>query len=352
MPSGADTTPVACVETNERSALRIAALLTETFAAQSLAVSAEDAGSRRFRVTAHFRATPDEEAIRALVAAADGHETAAALRFGRVPAKDWVTESLAGLGPVVAGRFIIHGSHDRARIAVNGIAIEIEAALAFGTGHHSTTRGCLLALDRIAKVRIKPCRPRTARPCKGEDRGGGRRAQRLVYSTPTRLAYARQPPPSRGRNLKVFDLGTGSGILAIAAARAWRRRVLAADVDPTAVRAARANALLNRVGGSVEIVRAGGVAAPSVRQGAPFDVVFANILLGSLIRLAAPLKKLTAPGGRIILSGLLPEQANAAIAAYRPLALEHRINLDGWTTLVLARHVRRRRAVAAHRVSF
>jgi ribosomal protein L11 methyltransferase len=122
--------------------------------------------------------------------------------------------------------------------------------------------------------------------------------------------------------------------------------VLATDIDPAAVRVARANARLNRAGAMIEVVQADGVTAQRLRRRAPFDLVFANILLGPLRQIAAPLRKLTAPGARIVLSGLLPAQANAALAAYRPFALERRINLEGWTTLVLAGPARRHRAVA------
>jgi ribosomal protein L11 methyltransferase len=137
--------------------------------------------------------------------------------------------------------------------------------------------------------------------------------------------------------LRVLDLGTGSGVLAIAAARALRRRVVATDVDAGAVQVARGNARLNRVGALVDVLRADGVAAHSIRSQAPFDLIFANILLAPLQRFATPLRKLTAPGARVVLSGLLPSQASAALAAYRGLALERRIVLDGWTTLVLVR---------------
>ena len=214
-------------------------------------------------------------------------------------------DSLAGLKPVKAGRFIVHGRHDRAGIPPNRIGIEIEAALAFGTGHHGTTRGCLLALDRL---------------CKASN--------------------------ARGRTRHILDLGTGSGVLAIAAARALRRRVLASDIDMSAVRVARANARLNRAGVMVETVQADGVAAPRLRAQAPFDLILANILLGPLLRLAAPLRRLSAHGGRIVLSGIVPAQANAVIAAYRPFALEQRLDLDGWTTLVFVRRTRRGPGVA------
>jgi ribosomal protein L11 methyltransferase len=138
-------------------------------------------------------------------------------------------------------------------------------------------------------------------------------------------------------------------VLAIAAVRALRRRVLATDIDAVAVRVARANARLNRAGAMIEIVQASGMTVPAIRARAPFDLVFANILLGPLQRLAAPLGKIVAPGGRVVLSGLLTTQANAALAAYRGLALERRIALDGWTTLVLRRGFRRRSVVARRR---
>ena len=201
--------------------------------------------------------------MRELAATAGGAAAAGALRFETIAAADWVATSLAGLKPVAAGRFIVHGAHHRAGIPGNRIGIEIEAALAFGTGHHGTTRGCLLALDRICK------------------------------------SHAGGTAPN------ILDLGTGSGVLAIAAARALHRRVLATDIDAAAVRVARANARLNRVGPLVEAVRAAGVTAPAIRARAPFHLVFANILLEPLQRLAAPLTRIVAPGGRVVLSGLV-----------------------------------------------
>ncbi len=295
-------TSVTRLETDEQTARRLADLLAESFAADDVAVSLFEAGGGRWQVAIHFRAPPDRKAVRAVVASAAGFTAARALTFARVKTTDWVRESLSGLAPVAAGRFVVHGAHDRARIPVNRIGIEIEAALAFGTGHHGTTRGCLLALDGLCKSRQR-----------------------------------------RRRGQRILDLGTGSGVLAIAAARALHRRVLATDIDASAVRVARANARLNQVGATVQVVKADGVTAGRIREGAPYDLVFANILLGPLQRIAAPLKRLLAAGGRIVVSGLLPAQANAAMAAYRPLVLERRIDLDGWTTLVLARRTRRRR---------
>src|SRR5580698_9443293 len=161
-------TTVARLETDEQSAQQVADLVAETLPADDIAVALVDIGAGRWRVAMHFRVPPDETIIRALTAAAAGNAAAKALRFERVAATDWVRESLAGLAPVTAGRFIVHGAHDRARIPRNRIGIEIEAALAFGTGHHGTTRGCLLALDWLCKVSSKQRRaPAYSSPCKG-----------------------------------------------------------------------------------------------------------------------------------------------------------------------------------------
>jgi ribosomal protein L11 methyltransferase len=304
-PSSGNPTVVGLLETDEQSARRIADLVTESLPADEIAVGLVDIGAGRWRVATYFRVSPDEKTIRALTASAAGDAAAKALRFERVAAKDWVRESLAGLAPVTAGRFVVHGAHDRARVPFNRIGIEIEAALAFGTGHHGTTRGCLLALDSICK------------------------------SLPRR---------------RILDLGTGSGVLAIAAARALRQPVLATDIDGSAVRAARANAALNRAGSFVEVIKADGVTGPKLRERAPYDLILANILLRPLQRLAAPLTRLAAPGARVVLSGLLASQANAAISAYRGLALERRIELDGWTTLILVRRKRSGADIAGRRV--
>ncbi len=323
----------ASLETDEQTAHRLADVCAERFADHG-AASVVDAGRGRWRVTVYVNRAVEPALARELAQMAGA--AAPALRFGPIAATDWIEKSLAGLKPVEAGRFVVHGAHDRARIAPHRIAIEIEAALAFGTGHHGTTRGCLLALDGICKAQGVRCRSSPS-PCKGEGRGGGHSAQRQNRATPTRRAGARRPPPFRGRNeLRILDLGTGSGVLAIAAARALRRRVLATDIDPQAVDAARNNARHNGVGPLVEVLRADGVAG--LRARAPFDLVFANILLAPLQRFAATLTQtLAAPGARVILSGILPAQANAVVAAYRRLALQRRIDLDGWTTLIFAR---------------
>jgi len=290
MTSDRPSLSVAVFEGGEQPARRVADLIAESFAEDQIAVSVVETGPGVWRVTVYFEVAPGEKILRALVGAAAGDEQTQVLRFESVQAKDWVAESLAGLQPVSAGRFIVHGAHDRAKIPANRIGIEIEAALAFGTGHHGTTRGCLLALDGICKI-------------------------------------------TRKDRLRALDLGTGTGVLAIAAARSLRTRVLATDIDGVSVRAARENVQLNRVSSYVDVIKADGVA--SLRRRAPFDLVFANILLRPLQRLATPLTKLVASGGCIILSGILRSQANAVIAAYHGLVLERRVDIEGWTTLIM-----------------
>ncbi|MGB6536569.1 MAG: 50S ribosomal protein L11 methyltransferase [Xanthobacteraceae bacterium] len=332
-PGRHGATKVATLETDEQSARTIAGLVDEGLCGAGAAIELVDNGGGSWRVALHARAASDESEVRDLIAAAVGPAAAKALRFRPLAAKDWLHESLAGLTPVHAGRFVVHGSHDRGRVAENRIGIEIEAALAFGTGHHGTTRGCLLALDGICRTistHQATVRRHPEVRAKRASKGGGPSA-----SAPSFEARATRGHLRMTKKKHILDLGTGSGVLAIAAARALRLHVLATDIDPEAVHVARANARLNGVGPLITTLRAEGVTA--LPTGKRFDLVFANILLGPLQRFAAALIKLTAPGARVILSGLLAAQANAALAAYRPLALERRITLDGWTTLVLRR---------------
>ncbi|MFD2182206.1 50S ribosomal protein L11 methyltransferase [Rhodoplanes azumiensis] len=300
---------VARLVTTEAQARRIADLLGESFDPEETAVAAfEMPDEKSWGVEVYFEHAPDEAAVRDLVALAADPETAAGLLFETLSQKDWVAASLEGLAPVPAGRFVVHGAHDRARVARHRIAIEIDAALAFGTGHHGTTRGCLVALDRL----LKTDGPRPVRRTAGHQ---GRRGSAIL------------------------DIGTGTGVLAIAAARALRRPVLASDIDPAAVRVARDNVRLNRAGGFVTLAIGAGLTAPAFRERGKARLVFANILLGPLKRLARPIAGALGPGGVVILSGLLASQANAALAAYRAqgLRLVGRLTLDGWATLVLRR---------------
>ena len=206
---------------DEQAAKTTVDVLTEIVFEGDAAVAAFERPDGRWDVTVHFADAPEQALVRQVVTDAAGADVAATLAFDTVEAKDWVKASLEDLVPVPAGRFVVHGAHDRARIAPNKLGIEIEAALAFGTGHHGTTRGCLLLLDHVLKFR-KPKR--------------------------------------------VLDLGTGTGVLAIAAAKALHRAVLASDIDAPSVRVARENARLNECGPLVRAIRATGFAAPAFAQ--------------------------------------------------------------------------------------
>jgi ribosomal protein L11 methyltransferase len=279
---------------DEITARRLIDVLADSLDPDDCACAAFEADGGQWGVEIFFRTPPDKKAVGALVASAAGDKAAAALIFETLAAADWVAASLTNLTPVKAGRFIVHGAHDRTRVPANRIGIEIEAALAFGTGHHGTTRGCLLALDGLTR---------------------------------------------RGRMRNVLDVGTGSGVLAIAAARSMRCRVTAVDIDAQAVAAARGNARRNRAAGDIAFARGNGPGIRFVRARAPYDLILANILLAPLKRMAPPLSALAARGGYVVLSGLLTRDANAALASYRAqrLRLERRIPLEGWVTLVLRR---------------
>ncbi|HEY2248502.1 MAG TPA: 50S ribosomal protein L11 methyltransferase [Bradyrhizobium sp.] len=277
---------------DEQSAKQAVDVLTELFFEGEAAVAAFERPDGRWDVTVHFADPPDQALVRQAVTKAAGAEVAATLAFDTVEARDWVQASLEDLVPVPAGRFVVHGAHDRARIAPNKLGIEIEAALAFGTGHHGTTRGCLLLLDHVLKFRS----PR-----------------------------------------RVLDLGTGTGVLAISAAKALKRAVLASDIDAPSVNVARENARLNGVGNLVQAIRATGFAAPEFARYGPFDLMLANILANPLRQLAGPMSGHLAPKAHVILSGLLNHQAASVAAAYRArglVPLRH-LKIEGWSSLLL-----------------
>jgi len=277
---------------SEQTAKHVVDLLTESFFEGQAAISAFEGPSGRWDIIVHFADAPDQTSIRALVGLAAGDEVAQHIAFDTVEARDWVKATLEDLVPVPAGRFVVHGSHDRARVPANKLGIEIEAALAFGTGHHGTTRGCLLLLDHVLK-RYYPRR--------------------------------------------VLDLGTGTGVLAIAAAKALHHAVLASDIDPASVRVAHDNAGLNETGHLVQTIRATGFAAPQFAQRGPFDLVLANILANPLRQLATPMTRHLAPTALVILSGLLTHQAGPVIAAYRARGLVpvRHLRIEGWSSLLL-----------------
>jgi ribosomal protein L11 methyltransferase len=205
---------------------------------------------------------------------------------------DWLAMALSGLPPVIAGRFFVYGMHDRGRKPPNAVNLRIEAGAAFGTGHHGTTVGCLLAYDRLLK---------------------------------------------RRRFEKVLDVGAGTGVLAIAAARTGSRVAVGTDIDPISVRISNENAQVNAA--RARFVHASGLGHKAVAASAPYDLVFANILAWPLVRLAQPIKQALKPGGYAILSGLLRTQERYVRAAYlsRGFRLESRIRRDAWSALVLRR---------------
>jgi ribosomal protein L11 methyltransferase len=205
----------------------------------------------------------------------------------QIPERDWLAENRRAFPPQLIGRFLIHGSHWREKPPAGSIAVEIDAATAFGTGEHPSTRGCLLAFDRLMK---------------------------------------------RRRFRRVRDIGAGSGILAIAAAKSLRRNVVASDVDPGAVKVARHHASRNGLTRPVRVACAAGAG-----RGRGYDLVFANILARPLTLMARDLSRIVAPGGAVILSGLLRRQEAGVLAAYRMrrLALDFRLVIDGWSVLAL-----------------
>lgn len=239
---------------------------------------------------------PDEDAETAISRAkkrlgSDG--LGVALTLEKLGDEDWIAMSLEGLKPVSAGRFFVHGAHDKGKIPAGAVNIEIEAGQAFGTGHHGTTAGCLEALELLLR----------------------------------RKSFDR-----------IFDLGTGTGLLAIALAKALRQPVLASDIDAISVEVANENAVLNGVGNWVHVAEAKGIHHAKIRDNGPFDLVVANILAGPLIDMARDITGEVMSDGSLVLSGILEHQANRVIAAYvaQGLKLERHALRDGWSTLTFA----------------
>ncbi len=209
--------------------------------------------------------------------------------------RDWVLEAQRWLVPVQAGRFVVHGSHDRGRIEAHRIGLEIDAAMAFGTGHHATTQGCLIVLDRLARRGLVPRR--------------------------------------------VADIGAGTGVLAMAAAKIWPVLATASDIDQVATATALANVAANGLRGRVSCVTAAGFRHQVLKRGAPYDLIFANILAGPLKRLAPDMARFLAPKGIVILSGLLATQAANVEAVYRGFGFTRvdKLVIGEWATLAAVR---------------
>lgn len=247
-----------------------------------------------WRIEAYFSEPREPQALTSEIEALTGEPTPA-FQAADIPDLNWVALSQAALPPVRANKFTVHGSHDRDRVPQGPNAILIEAGEAFGTAHHATTYGCLLALDRLSETR---------------------------------------------RFRRILDLGCGSGILAIAAARSWpRARIQGVDIDAQSVIVARENAAVNRVGTQIDFICGPGVSSPEIRNAAPFDLIIANILAGPLVMLAPDLRRCSETGTTVILSGILNREAPRVLAAYHAQGfalLSHR-RYDGWSTLTLVK---------------
>ncbi len=250
-------------------------------------------GSGLWEIGAYFTAPPDQAGLALLALIHDARPFA----VSEVPDQDWVAKVRRDLPPVAAGRFVVHGSHDADKVAADKIGLLIDAAMAFGTGHHGTTLGCLRALEALLQDGVT-CR-------------------------------------------RVIDVGCGTAVLAMAAARVWPGDVLASDIDPVAVDVAAANVAANGLAGRVRCVLAEGFAAPEIAAAAPFDLVFANILKGPLVALAPDMAVHVSPGGVVILSGILVEQADDVTAVYarHGFNLQQRQEIVDWATLTLVKSV-------------
>ena len=247
-------------------------------------------GSGLFEVAAYFVEKPDQAGL-ALLSKMHGAKD---FVISEVPQIDWVAHVKRELAPVEAGRFFVYGSHDAGKVPDDKIALLIEAAMAFGTGHHGTTLGCLRALDRIANEGAAP--------------------------------------------KKVIDVGCGTAVLAMGAARVWpEATVLASDIDQVAVDVAETNLTANGMSGSVLCLEAAGFDAPEIGQAGPYDLIFANILKGPLISIAPDMADHAASGAHAILSGILNEQADSVLAVYngQGFTLKYREIVGDWTTLTL-----------------
>ena len=284
------------VSATEKHAEEILELLSLEFGEEDLALATMEVDEKKDIWEASiYMMRDEEEAVRPRFASAIADAFPGLdIRMEVIPDEDWIALSLEGLKPVRAGRFLVHGSHDRDKVKANDLAIEIEAGQAFGTGHHGTTAGCL---EMIAEV-VKAKQPRNA-----------------------------------------LDLGTGSGVLAIAVRMLRKIPVLATDIDPVAVKVARENARLNGISTGLAFETAPGFHSAAFRQHGPFDLIIANILAKPLMKMAPELALHLSSHGTVILSGILASQRWKVIAAYNGAGLRHirTIWRNGWVTIHLER---------------
>ncbi|MGR6468972.1 50S ribosomal protein L11 methyltransferase [Rhizobium sp. PAMB 3182] len=284
------------VTTTERNADVILGLMTDVFEDRGYAIATMEIDEKRDIWEASVYLQEEEEAeIRA------EFEDLLKPGFAKLvvesevlPEIDWIAKSLEGLKPVRAGRFIVHGSHDRDKVLPGDLPIEIDAGQAFGTGHHGTTAGCLEMIDSVIRAR---------------------------------------------RVNNALDLGTGSGVLAIAVRRLKRVPVLATDIDPVAVAVAKENCRLNGIRSGIDLVTAPGFHSRAFADHGPFDLIIANILARPLMKMAPQLTGYLAPGGSVILSGILASQRWKVLSAYNGAGLRHvrTIWRNGWVTIHLDR---------------
>ncbi|SPJ24733.1 50S ribosomal protein L11 methyltransferase [Palleronia abyssalis] len=248
-------------------------------------------GSGLWEVGGYFVETPDVAGL-ALLAKTFG---ARDFVISELPEIDWVAKVRRELSPVEAGRFFLYGSHDADKVPADSVPLLVDAAMAFGTGHHGTTKGCLVAFDRLLTQGLRPER--------------------------------------------VIDVGCGTAVLAMAAARTLPVTPIASDIDAVAVEVAEANVAMNGLAGSIVCLEATGFDHPRIAAAGPFDLVFANILKGPLVALAPDMARHTTLGGRVILSGLLNAQAEEVIQEYSQFGLNllEKDQIGDWTTLTLTR---------------
>ncbi|WFR99456.1 50S ribosomal protein L11 methyltransferase [Rhizobium tumorigenes] len=284
------------VTTTERDAERILDLMTPVFEDEELPIATSEIDEKKdiWEASIYLYAEQEKDVRPRFEAMLAEAYPGLAIDKEIIPDVDWIARSLDGLKPVRAGRFVVHGSHDRDKIRASEIAIEIDAGQAFGTGHHGTTAGCLETIETVLRSR-------------------------------------------RVRN--ALDLGTGSGVLAIAVRKLKNIPVLATDIDPIAVRVARENVVRNGIASGISLETAPGFHSTAFSRHGPFDLIIANILARPLIRMAPQLANHLAPGGSVILSGILAAQRWKVIAAYNGARLRHvrTIWRNGWVTIHLDR---------------
>jgi ribosomal protein L11 methyltransferase len=284
------------VTSTEKGAAEILDILTEVFGEEDFAIATTEVDEKKdlWEASVYMMAAEEAE-VRQRIAdgLADAFPNIDIVREV-IPDVDWVAKSLEGLTPVRAGRFLVHGSHDRDKVKPNDLSIEIDAGQAFGTGHHGTTAGCLEMIDAVVRAE----KPRNA-----------------------------------------LDLGTGSGVLAIAVRKLRNIPVLATDIDPVAVRVAKENVRRNGIAAGLRLETAPGFHSPAFDHEGPFDLIIANILARPLMKMAPQLARHLAPGGSVILSGILAAQRWKVLAAYNGVHLRHVRTLwrNGWVTIHLQR---------------